>query len=273
MISTPVATLRKTITKGNRRRIMRRTPKSYRGYCSGFGQSDRLPDQVRPETSWRPVCFVARTNRQLPRLLRTPQGGFAVNRRSLRQPVAKAPSCSAPGDQSHGSFVNLLQPKLDLLLPRFCRAFVDGRIQAFDQRIDQRGPRLQRQSKGVAKQICRMALHVLILTPDTCDPDVKSASRACARPGCSRTTRDPKIETTPQVEQFVARDESRIGKRRVAVHIWTLTIRPDMASCPVKSKLSRFHKTSDEASCAISFHSRSSVWRLVPAFPTAIRRT
>jgi hypothetical protein len=29
MISTPVATLRKTITKGNRRRIMRRTPKSY----------------------------------------------------------------------------------------------------------------------------------------------------------------------------------------------------------------------------------------------------
>ena len=36
MISTRVTSLRKSITKGNRRRTMRRVPKSCGGYCSGF---------------------------------------------------------------------------------------------------------------------------------------------------------------------------------------------------------------------------------------------
>ena len=91
------------------------------------------------------------------------QGGFAETRRSRLQLVAKVPSCSAPGDQFHGSIVNLLQPKLDLPLPRFCRTFVDGRVQALNQGIDQRGTRLQGQGEGVAKQFRRMALHESIL--------------------------------------------------------------------------------------------------------------
>lgn len=76
------------------------------------------------------------------------QGGFAGTRRSRLQVAVKAPSCSAPGDQFHSPIVNLLQPKLNLPLPRFCRTFADGRVQALNQGIDQRGTRLQGKARA-----------------------------------------------------------------------------------------------------------------------------
>src|SRR5665213_3253366 len=82
--------------------------------------------------------------------------GFAGTRRSRFQAVAKATPRSAPGHQFHGSIVKLLQAKLELLLPRFRRAFVDRRVQAFDQRIDQRGTRLRWQGEDIVKQVRSM---------------------------------------------------------------------------------------------------------------------
>ena len=128
MISTPAIVCQKTITKGNRRRTIRRVPESCR---------DTAPD-----------------------FLADPAG----IRRSRLQVAAKAPSCGAPGDQFHGSIVNLLQPVLDLPFPRFCRTFVDGRVQALNQGIDQRGTRFQWQGEGVAKQLRRRVLHESILS-------------------------------------------------------------------------------------------------------------
>ncbi len=163
MISTRATAFRKTITK--------ETDAGQYGACQSHagdrapdsGRSDPLHDQAHQETSRQPACFVARTNPLPPQHLPAQQGGFAENRRSRLQLVAKAPSGGAPGDQFHGSIVNLLQPKLDLPRPRFCRTFVDGRVQALNQGINQRGTRLQRQCEGVAKQFRRMARHESIL--------------------------------------------------------------------------------------------------------------
>ena len=129
-----------------------------------LAESDPLHDQAHPETSRQPALSVAPTNRQPPRPLPAQQGGFAGTRCSRLQPVAKAPLCNAPGDQFHSSIVNLPQPKFDLLLPRFCRPFIDGRVQALNQGIDQRETRLRGQRQSVAKQFCRMALHDSILS-------------------------------------------------------------------------------------------------------------
>lgn len=76
-------------------------PKSCTGYCSGFWPIRPPARSFHPETQRQRACFVARTNRHLLRPLPAQWDGFAARRSSLFQPVAKASSCDAPGDEFH----------------------------------------------------------------------------------------------------------------------------------------------------------------------------
>ncbi len=78
----------------------------------------------------------------------------------LKDPVGREDaSVQHPGDQFHGSAINLLQSKFDFSLLRFFRPILDGSLKALNQRIDQRGTRLGRQGEGVTKQYGSRTLH------------------------------------------------------------------------------------------------------------------
>jgi len=168
MISRPLEVSRNTRDQGNLRSIARRVPKSNDGNCPAFSESRAIARSIssRNDSAARRLRFayhsVAATLRQGP-----PDEEKPIVPSTL-QSAPESVSGVVPRNHSDGFSVDLLETTMNLVSPCFLCVPVDLDIvgiyiQAFQQRVDQRGAGFGWKREGIPEEIGRLGSHGFIV--------------------------------------------------------------------------------------------------------------